>query len=328
MKKACKMPVDAVLAVTYKCNAKCKMCDIWQIKDHANEVNAGDFLFLPKNLKYINISGGEPFLRADIVEIIKNIKKTCPKSNIIFSSNGLAPELIKQRIEEILKIDSNVGVAISIDGIGEVHDKVRGVKGTYDKALETINKLKEIGVKHIKIAFTLTNDNLDEMKKVFNLSRELDVEFTMSAMQNSDIYFGNKKNVLKHNENEMKKVFKYVFKKELKTWSIKKWARAYYVSGLYNFLVGKGRNLPVEAGHAHFFMDPKGNIYPSVVDSQLMGNIKTFEQDWCSKKNDQLRDKLKSGLAKQSWMICTVRTAIKKHPIKVGLWVLRRKLIV
>ncbi|MFH1610739.1 MAG: radical SAM protein, partial [Patescibacteria group bacterium] len=307
----CKMPIDAVLAVTYKCNAKCKMCDIWQIKNH-NDMDVSDFLKLPRELKYINISGGEPFLHPKIVEIIQNIKKVCPQSNIIFSSNGLAVELIKQRVKDILKIDPNIGVAISIDGIGKIHDKVRGIDGIYDKALETIEMLKKIGVKSIKVAFTLTNDNLDEMKKVFDLSRELGVEFTMSAMQNSDIYFGNKKNVLEYDKNKLKNYFDYIIKKELKTWSIKKWVRAYYVNGLYFFLIGKGRKLPIEAGHTHFFVDPQGDIYPSVVDNQLMGNIsktKDFKEIWCTDKNNQLRKKLKSGLAQPSWMICTARTA-------------------
>ncbi len=323
------MPIDAVLAVTYRCNAKCKMCDIWQIKNH-DDMDVLSYSKLPRELKYINISGGEPFLHSKIVEIISNIKKTCPNSNIIFSSNGLAVELIKQRVGDILKIDPNIGVAISIDGIGKVHDKVRGIDGIYIKALETIEILKKIGVKKIKIAFTLTNDNLNEMKKVFDLSRKLKVEFTMSAMQNSDIYFGNKKNVLRHDNVKMKEIFKYVIKKELKTWSLKKWARAYYVNGLYNFLIGKGRKLPIQAAYDHFFMDPKGDIYPSVVDSQLMGNLskaKDFKQAWCTNKNDELRSKLKSGLAQPSWMICTVRTAIRRNIFFVGLWVLKSKFI-
>ncbi|MFH1457400.1 MAG: radical SAM protein [Patescibacteria group bacterium] len=325
----CKMPIDAVLAVTYKCNAKCKMCDIWQIKNHEDMAISG-FLKLPQELKYINISGGEPFLHPQILEIIQNIKKVCPKSNIIFSSNGLATELIYNKIQEILKIDSNIGVSISIDGIGKTHDQIRGIDGAYDKALQTIYKLKHLEVKKIKIAFTLTNDNLDEMKKVFDLSCELGVEFTMSAMQNSDIYFGNKKNVLEYDKNKLQNYFDYIIKKELKTWSLKKWARAYYVNGLYFFLIGKGRKLPIEAGHAHFFMDPNGNIYPSVVDNQLMGNLSevdNFKEIWCVDKNNKLRKKLKNGLAQPSWMICTARTAIRRHPIKVGLWVLKNKFL-
>jgi len=76
-----------VLAVTYKCNLRCKMCNIWQNQEVEN-LDLSYFSNI-KNIKYINISGGEPFLRSDLIELVKIIKKNNPKSNIIISSNGL-----------------------------------------------------------------------------------------------------------------------------------------------------------------------------------------------------------------------------------------------
>ncbi len=304
------------------------MCDIWQLQN-ISEISAEDFLRLPKSLKDINISGGEPFLRQDISGVIKNIKQACPHAKLVISSNGLATEIVKNKMGEILKIDKNVGVAISIDGVGEVHDKIRGFEGACNKALNTLEVLKTLGVRHIKIAFTITNDNLEEMKKVYDLSRKLDVEFTLAAMQGSDIYFGGKNtNILKYKSDELKREFAYIIKNELKGWPSKKWVRAYFADGLYNFITHQGRALPIEAGHLHFFLDPQGNVYPSVVDSQSMGNItavEKFEQIWCSEKNNKLKQDLKNGLAKPAWMICTARTAIKKHPFKVGWWIVRNK---
>jgi len=330
MKKKCILPIDAVGAVTYRCNARCKMCDIWQIKDFSNELKTEEFLKLPASLQDINISGGEPFLRPDLIQVIKNIKQACPQAKLIFSSNGFATNLIEQKIKEILKIDKNIGVSISIDGLAKVHEEIRGIENAFAKAIKTVDMLKKIGVKEIKLAFTLTNDNLSEMKKVFNLSKELGVGYTMSAMQNSDVYFGNKKNVLKQNQQDLKNAFTYVIKKLLNSWRPKEWARAYYVYGLYKFLTGGLRQLPIEAGHSHFFLDPTGIVYPSVVDAQNMKNIKdftNFKELWCLEDNQIVRSKLKSGLAQQSWMICTARTAIKKHPFRVGLWVLKSKFI-
>jgi len=188
--------------------------------------------------------------------------------------------------------------------------------------------LQSLGVKKNKIAFTLTNDNLVEMEKVYNLSKKLKVEFTMSAMQNSDIYFGNKKSVLKVDRDKLKESFDYIIKNELQSWSLKKWARAYYAFGLYKFLLNSLRELPSEAGNLHFFMDPTGDIYPSVVDNKKMGNLKTvknIKEIWCSTKTKELQKRLKQGLAKSSWMICTARTSIKKHPLKVVRWVIKNK---
>ncbi len=324
----CKLPVDVVVAITYKCNARCSMCSIWQIKDH-QEIPAQTYLKLPATLKDINISGGEPFMRADIVEVVKNIKTACPNARYVISSNGLAPVLIQQKIIEILKIEPNVGVAISLDGIGQIHDQVRGIPGAYEKVLQTVEILKKAGVKYIKLAYTLTNDNLEEMTKVFNLSKKLNVDFTMAAMQNSDVYFGNKENKLHQDPQKLKQAFYYVIKKQLQSWHPKQWGRAFFTFGLYQFIIGKGRKLPPEAGNQHFFLDPHGVIYPSVVDNQNMGSLalaSSFEQIWCSVKNNTLRKELKNGLAKPSWMICTARSAIKKHPFFVGGWILKNKI--
>ena len=65
-----KLPIDAVIAPTYKCNSRCAMCNIWQIQE-PDELGLEYFKRLPKSLRYINISGGEPFLYRDLVELVK-----------------------------------------------------------------------------------------------------------------------------------------------------------------------------------------------------------------------------------------------------------------
>ena len=81
-------PIDAVVAVTYRCNSRCIMCNIWQIKNFP-EINYEEYLKLPSSLRDINISGGEPFLREDLVDIVRVIKRACPKAKITISTNGL-----------------------------------------------------------------------------------------------------------------------------------------------------------------------------------------------------------------------------------------------
>lgn len=325
--KTCQMPIDAIVAITYKCNSKCQMCDIWQIKDYA-EIDAKEYLKLPASLRDINISGGEPFLRNDLITVIKNMKIACPRANLIISSNGLATESIENKMREILKVEPDMGVAVSLDGAGPIHDKIRGIEGAYKRVLETMSVFKTLKVKDIKIAFTLTNDNLAEMRKVYDLSQELKVDFTLAAMQSSDIYFGSKENILNYDPKLLKDNFNYIIKRQLKTWKIKQWARAYFTWGLCQFILGRGRILPAEAGGAHFFLDPKGIIYPSVIDNQVMGDITAvddFQEIWCSEENKKLRQELKAGLAKPSWMICTARAAMKKYLGQVGWWVLKNK---
>ena len=63
------LPIDCVIAVTYKCNSRCVMCDIWKIKD-ASDLNLTDFTKLPSTLLDVNLSGGETFMHVDLPAIV------------------------------------------------------------------------------------------------------------------------------------------------------------------------------------------------------------------------------------------------------------------
>lgn len=307
---------DAVIAITYQCNLRCQMCNIWKMTDH-RYLPILDYNKLPATLADINITGGEPFLRPDIVELTAAIAKTCPRAKIIFSSNGFAPDLIIERIKAVLTKTKNIGVAISLDGLGQIHDQIRGVPGTYDNAVATIKKLKELGLSKfdVKIAFTLNNDNADQLKKVYLLSRELDVDFTLAAVHNSDHYFSIKSNRLTKFE-EIKAALEWLVNQEFKQFHFKKWLRAYFAYGLWHFIKYHQRILPDYSGYDSFFMDPKGAVYPSSTSNRVLGqlpNIDTITID----------DKIAEPA---SWMICTVRSAVKRHPLKVMDWILKNKL--
>ena len=80
-------PFDAVIAVTYRCNARCQMCNIWQVKDH-DDCKPEDYRVIPTSLRHINVSGGEPFLRADLPEIIWPVRfRTQSKGERLVSSD-------------------------------------------------------------------------------------------------------------------------------------------------------------------------------------------------------------------------------------------------
>ena len=172
-------PIDAVVAVTYRCQSRCRMCSIWQIEGH-EEAPPELYSKLPTTLRDVNISGGEPFLRKDLSEVVRVVKERLPRVRIIVSTNGLLGSSLVPRALELVKIDPRIGFGFSIDGIGEMQDYIRGVKGGYDNVLEAVKGLSGEGVANIRLAFTLTKENSEHMLKVYRLSRELGVQFTMS----------------------------------------------------------------------------------------------------------------------------------------------------
>lgn len=317
-----KLPIDAVLAVTYNCNSRCVMCDIWQMKPH-EELTPEDFLKLPASLRYVNISGGEPFLHPKIVEIFRNVCKAAPKAQIIFSSNGFATELMRVRIREILKIDPKVGIGISFDGVGEMHEKIRGIPQAFEKCLNTIQMLKEEGVKNIRIAFTVSTANVDHLKLTYDLSRQLGIQFTCAYAQSSEFYFGAKQNYENPDPEKLREGFGYIVKQELRSLSPKRWARAYFAYGLYRLAKKSEQELESRAGRDFFFLDPTGIIYPSVVHYYNMGKLQNvnidFHELWDGEKAQAAREKVARD-PKKYWMICTARTAILKNPMRLASW--------
>ncbi len=305
---------DIVLAVTYRCNSRCRMCSIWKINDHSDEISPDVLKNLPLDLETLNLSGGEPFLRADLSEMIKIAKKTCPNISITISSNGFATDLIIERMKEILKIDRNISVAISIDGIGEKHNEIRGIPGGFDRAINTVKRLKEMGVKKLRLAFTAADYNFQELPAVYQLSRELGVEMTLAAVHSSDNYFGQENHIVKNEQ--IASQLEWLTRKELSSLRPKNWLRAYFTYGLQYFVEKGMRILPDYSGELNCFIDPRGNIYPCDVSTIVIGNLK---------KGFDLIDE-KDYVCQHSWMICTARQAIKKHWKEALWWVIKRKL--
>lgn len=313
-------PIDATIAITYACNSRCQMCNIWQIeKPPFLEPEA--FRNISPELKYINISGGEPFLHNELEKIIKIIKEKNKKVQIIISSNGFATDLILSKMKKILEIDSNAGIRISIDGTSATHNAIRRVPEIFDKAMKTIDGLKEIGVKNLGISFTIMDDNAKDLKKVYELSKEKNLQLALALVQNSDIYFGKKDNKINFLE-EVERGLNFVISEELKSWSVKKWGRAFYDWGLLYFAKTGKRLLPSGAGFDSLFIDPNGDIYPSNLINLKMGNIRDGELDktWMSDGARKIRNKIVKEKIQENWIICTIRGEMKKHLFKIGFW--------
>jgi len=240
-------------------------------------------------------------------------------------TNGFLPEQVLAKMPSILKIDPDIGVAVSLDGLKTVHERLRGVRGGFDKAFRTIQILRNLGVKNLKIAFTLNDINASELPKVYNLSRSLGIEFSLAVCHNSAHFF-DKQDTQPKDLNQISRAINWLIKQELKGfWPSKRWARAYFAYGALRYLQTNYRILPDYSGINSLFIDPFGQIYPSDVWNLPLGQLQQ-QRNWpvfiaqCHAKI------LSAPQAPASWMICTARSAMKNHQAKVMLWILKRKL--
>lgn len=325
MKHVIPMPTEMCLIVTYRCPMRCKMCNIWQQPTEVSkEITVRDMEMLPK-VKFINITGGEPFIREDLEEIVALAFRKADR--VVISTSGWYEE----RIIKLAQIFPKVGIRISIEGLSQVNDELRGRQGGFDKALRTLLRLREMGLKDIGFGITVSDKNSADMLSLYKLSRELGFEFATAAVHNS-FYFNKLDNEI-FNKHEVCRNFSKLIDYQLHESHPKSWFRAYFNYGLINYIQGGKRLLPCEAGTTNFFVDPYGEVFAcngmeERYWKESMGNIRnvrTFEELWKSEQAERVR-LLVRQCPKQCWMVGTVSPVMKKYIAKPLKWVCCQKM--
>lgn len=315
--------MEACLIVTYRCNAKCYMCNTWQNPTKKEEEYQAELIDqLPSGLKFINITGGEPFLRDDIEKIVeKALTKT---KRLVISTNGYFTEKIVKLAD---KFGNKIGFRVSLEGLPAANDELRGIKNGFDHGLRTILTLQDMGILDIGFGITVSDRNAKDMIELFRLAKSMGVEFATATTHNS-FYFHKQNN--RYNDPEMiAGEFEKIALELLKTNRPKNWFRAYFNMGLANKVRGKKRPLPCEVGTDMFFLDPYGNILPcnGSDEPMIMGNLQqqTFDEIWNSSTAESIRKGVCS-CPKQCWMIGSAAPAMKKRLKTPALWVAKNKL--
>ncbi|MFK5889552.1 MAG: radical SAM protein [Flavobacteriaceae bacterium] len=323
MKKV-KMPSDISIITTYRCNMACKMCNIWKNPtDKKREITPKDLENLP-HFKFVNITGGEPFMRKDLEDIIEVMYKKSDR--IVISTAGWHTE----KILKLAKRFPKIGVRVSLEGLQEINNDLRGRDTGFQRGLKTLKGLKEMGIKDIGFGMTVSNKNSHDLLNLYDLSKKLNMEFATATFHNS-FYFHKDDNFVTEKDIVIQN-FEKLIDQLLKDNNPKSWYRAFFNLGLINYIKGEKRMLPCEAGNVNFFIEPYGDVYPcnGLEDrywKESMGNIRdfeTFEELWYSKQADKVRGLVKT-CPKNCWMVGTAAPVMKKyiqHPTK---WVVKNK---
>ncbi|AHC50796.1 cofactor biosynthesis protein [Sulfolobus acidocaldarius SUSAZ] len=170
-----KLPLIGGHKLLYTCNLRCKMCPFWRRKDE-KLLSLEEEVLMLKTLEksgvlFMGFEGGEPLLRRDLDQILEESYSRFYTSLV---TNGW---LLRDRVKYISEYLDYLFV--SIDGIGEAHDKIRGIPGSFDRAVEGIKE----AVKYlpVSLSFTITRENYDQVLDVLELSRKLGVTVSVQV---------------------------------------------------------------------------------------------------------------------------------------------------
>ena len=142
-------PPFLILFINSICNQKCEHCFYWRNLNRRDDLTTEELFALSNSLgriENLNLSGGEPFLRPEFGEICRHFIRQNKVRQIYVPTNGYFTEkTVKQVTETLKEKDLDLFVAeISLDGLGEFHNKFRGSPGAFNKAMQTYDALARL----------------------------------------------------------------------------------------------------------------------------------------------------------------------------------------
>lgn len=311
--------MEGILVSTYRCNARCHMCNTWQYPSTPEQEMDPKYYEKFPELDFLNITGGEPFLREELEDIVHIVKPKCKR--ICISTNGYFTERV---IALAKKFNGDIGVRISLEGLPAANDELRGIKDGFDHGLRTLLQLKRMGMKDIGFGITISDRNAKDVMELYELAKGLDLEFATAILHNA--YYFHKFDNQITKKDEVSESVRELIRELFKTKRPKNWFRAYFNHGIINYVNGGDRLVPCHMGDNIFLCEPWGDIKACNVLDESMGNIKEtdFMTIWNGERAKEVRG-LARNCGKQCWMIGSVSPEIKKNKWPVVKWILKNK---
>ena len=173
-------PEVLILYVLDSCNLRCKHCFYWKEVDNPRATHSLEELeklakSLKEPLELLTLTGGEPFLRKDLAEIVDVFVKHAGVKRIHIASNGFTSSLIVKKVKDMLAVcsDARLTLQFSLDGFEEIHDRLRGRKGSFRNVCESaraVNAIKDsrLAVSVATVVFQQNYSQMKDLKKYVN----------------------------------------------------------------------------------------------------------------------------------------------------------------
>ncbi len=175
------LPHYLILFITDVCNAHCGHCLLGWVKPSTNELTVDEYEKISKSmgdLLFLLPTGGEPFLREDIAEIVRIFCRNNNVKNVGIPTNGSLTTTVIEQVRIMLKQNPGVDFAIdvSIDAIGQEHDKLRSIPGLFEKCIWTFRELQKLQKEYpgfnANIATTLSSFNQNDVQQTYRTLRD------------------------------------------------------------------------------------------------------------------------------------------------------------
>jgi len=297
---------DLIFQATNVCNSRCITCFNWKIlnKKIEKELTLDEIDKFTKKIGSLDtagIGGGEPFLRDDLVDIVDCFDRNNNLSVVAIPTNCLSVDKTLLKTEEILKnFRGRVKIGLSLDGIGETHDRIRGVKGNFDRFLEVYQGLAELKKKYsklrLRICSVILNVNIDKIPEMIRyVKQELPaIDYHGLELLRGDYNQGKVKEV---SPGEFLKIIELIERENKDDKNFYKRVASPIIQRLFlDILKSNKQVIPCRVSSFYPVIDALGDVYPCENRNKI-GNLRDHDYDlnkiWQSKEAKQVRNSIR-----------------------------------
>ncbi len=323
-----KGPLFLYIEITRKCNLRCRFCNIWMVGEKnpvlfRKELSTQEIFGIIRDAKrmgvrLIDIDGGEPLLRNDVYSIISEINRLGMSPLLV--TNGT---LVTGKVAAKLSESGLRRAIISLDSPQpEIHDRIRGVNGTFSKAVNGIMNLREAGDGRMKIGINslVTTENM-ELVRMAELARDLGAEqirflpyhliypHNIYSAQERSLFISSHSDIIKL-EDEIEKLIAFARRTGM---SINSPA---YLRGMADYFRGRSLIRKCYAGYLFCDINCYGEVMPCLgIGSKKSVKESSFRDIWNSQTLDDIRNSVRNRVCRGCWHSCYIEPNMRASPI-------------
>lgn len=334
-------PAQIIFFVTSRCNSRCRHCFYWQEieKQKKDELTLEEIKKISRSMGrifWLFLSGGEPFIRADLSQICQTFYNNNKVNSIVIPTNGI---LVKKIISDSQTIARNcpkakIIIQVSIDEIGEKHDRLRGVPGNFAKIEKLMPLLKKCQKRFPNIAIqaniVFIKDNQKRVKEIYDeILRRFKVDnICLSLVRGSPREVGTKQVDIKkywQAQQHLRKTKRFNQYSSILSYLITK-KEDFQVEHFIYSLKNEKALIPCLSGQQSAVISPNGNLAICELRKEIFGNLREvnyqFSRLWEGPRAKNIRAKVQGCYCTQE---CVYTTNVFLNPkiwVKFGQYLL------
>jgi len=328
-------PYKLLLALTDRCNQRCNHCRIWTAAPRP-ELTPGEIsrsLQSLPSLRWVDLTGGEIFLRADLGEVLDAVAEALPDLLFLhFPTNGSLPGRILRETARIrARTRARIVVTVSVDGDETLHDRIRGAPGAFAAALETVRVLDDLTGVDVFVGTTVTPRNVDALDAIRDAldrhhPRFRPDEWHINLMTRSPHFFRNT-GVTALTSDQVLEVLPRLARLRGRPRDAFGRVERLYLGGLARFHRSGRAPAPCQALRASLFVDAGGDVFGCHVLDTRLGNLRDTGFDLSAVLDRPPARAERRRIAKQPcldcWTPCEAYHAMLASPVRTILRGLR-----